>query len=93
MPNQLFGAGIQARDIYPELKIYFYKEHSNVTWEEFITTKFRLWIDTRSSTTLFMVAAEQWKKVTYCFRSKRYLRLVKVILHATCLDLKMQWLI
>ena len=49
MPNQLFGAGTQARDIYPELKIYFYKEHSNVTWEEFLTIKFRLWIDTRSS--------------------------------------------
>ena len=29
--------------------MYFYKEHSNVTWEEFLTT-FGLWIDTRSST-------------------------------------------
>ena len=38
------------RDIYPELKKYFYKEHSNVTWEEFLTTKFGLWIDTRLST-------------------------------------------
>ena len=50
MPHQLFAAGLQARDIYPELKKYFYKESSNVTWEEFLTTKFGLWIDTRSST-------------------------------------------
>ena len=50
MPHQLFAAGLQARDIYPELKKSFYREHSNVTWEEFLTTKFALWIDTRSST-------------------------------------------
>ena len=31
MPHQLFAAGLQSRDIYPELKKYFYKEHSNVT--------------------------------------------------------------
>ena len=49
MPHQFCVAGLQARDIYPEIKKYFYREHSNVTWEEFLTTKFRLWIDTRSS--------------------------------------------
>ena len=49
MPHQLIAAGLQARDIYPEIKKYFYREHSNVTWEEFLTTKFVLWIDTRSS--------------------------------------------
>ena len=49
MPHQLFAAGLQARDIYPELKKYFYKENSNVTWEEFLTTKCGLWIDTRLS--------------------------------------------
>ena len=32
------------------VKKYFYREHSNVTWEESLTTKFGLWIDTRSST-------------------------------------------
>ena len=37
-------------DIYSELKKYFYKEHSDVTWEEFLTAKLGLWIDTRSST-------------------------------------------
>ena len=47
---QLYRAGLQARDIYPELKKYFYKENSDVTWEKFLTTKFALWIDTRSST-------------------------------------------
>ena len=50
MPHQLFAAGLQVRDIYPELKKYFYKENSNVTWEEYLTTKFGLWIDTGSST-------------------------------------------
>ena len=50
MPHQLFAAGLQARDIYPELKKYFYKQHSNVTWGDFLTTKFGLWRDTRSST-------------------------------------------
>ena len=37
-------------DIYPDLKKYFYREHFNVTWEEFLATKFGLWVDTRSST-------------------------------------------
>ena len=50
MPHQLFAAGLRDRDIYPELKKYFYREHSNVTWKEFLTTNFGLWIDTRSST-------------------------------------------
>ena len=49
MPQQLLPAGLQAREIYPELKKYFYKENSDVTWEDFLTTKFGLWIDTRSS--------------------------------------------
>ena len=31
MPHQLFAGGLQARDIYPELKQYFYREHSAVT--------------------------------------------------------------
>ena len=47
---QLYRAGLQARDIYPELKKYFYKENSDVTWEEFLTTKYALWIDTHSIT-------------------------------------------
>ena len=50
MPHQLFVAGLQVRVVYPELRKYFYREHSNVTWKEFLTTKFGLRIDTRSST-------------------------------------------
>ena len=46
MPHQLFAAGLPARDIYPELKKYFYKEQSNVIWDKFLTTKFGLLIDT-----------------------------------------------
>ena len=34
----------------PRVKKIFYKENSNATWEEILTTKFGLWIDTRSST-------------------------------------------
>ena len=49
MPHQLFAAGLQAREIYPELSKYFYKENSDVTWEDFLTTKFALSIDTRSN--------------------------------------------
>ena len=49
MPQQLFAAGLQAREVYPELKKYFYKENFDVIWEDFLTTKFALWIDTRSS--------------------------------------------
>ena len=48
--HQLFAAGLQARDIYAEVRKYFFREHSNVTWEEFLTTKFGLLIDTRAST-------------------------------------------
>ena len=50
MPHQHFVAGLQAREIYPELKKYFHKENSDVTLEDFLMTKFALWIDTRSST-------------------------------------------
>ena len=50
MSPQIFSTGLQARDIYPELKKCFYKEHYNVTWEEFFTKKFGLWIDTHSGT-------------------------------------------
>ena len=42
MLHQLFAAGLQARDIYPELKKYFYQENSNVTWEEILIIKFAL---------------------------------------------------
>ena len=49
MPHQPFATGLQARDIYLELKKYFYKENSNVTWEEFLTIKFGFSIDTCSS--------------------------------------------
>ena len=31
MPHQLYAGGLQARDIYPGLKKYFYKENSDVT--------------------------------------------------------------
>ena len=31
MPHQLFAVGLQARDVYRELKKYFYREHSNMT--------------------------------------------------------------
>ena len=65
MPHQLFGAGLQARDIYPELRKYFYKEQSNVAWEEFLTTKYGLWIDTRSSTDNTLQGSDRTGKKWY----------------------------
>ena len=91
MSHQVFAAGLQAWKIYPELKKYFYRENSDVTWEDFLTKTFALWIDTSSSMiTHSMAVAGQWKKVVYCFRFKKHLKPVVVILHATCLALKMQ---
>ena len=70
---------------------YFYKENFDVTWEDFLTTKFALWIDTRSSIdNTFHGSDRAVEKVVYCFRLKKHLKPV-VILHATCLALKMQW--
>ena len=90
MLHQLFAPGLQARKIYPELEKCFYKENFDVTWEHFLTTKFALWIDTRSSIdNTLHGSGGHWKKVVYCFRSKKHLKPV-VILHATCLALKMQ---
>ena len=47
---QRYRHGLQARDIYPELKEYFYKENSDGTWKEFLMTKFSLKIDCRLNT-------------------------------------------
>ena len=91
MSQQLFAVGLQAREVYPGLKKYCYKENSNVTWEEFLTTKFDFGLTRgRVLTIFFTAAAGQWKKVVYCVRSKKHLKLV-VILQATWLALKMQW--
>ena len=91
-PNQLFKTGLQAKDIYPELKKFFYKEHSSLTLEEFLTKNllFGL-IRGQVLTTHFMVVVEKCIKV-YCFRSKKHPRLVVGILHVMCLTLKMQQL-
>ena len=49
IPHQLYPGGVLSRDIFPKAKKYFYKPDSDVTWGEFLTTKFSLWIDIRSS--------------------------------------------
>ena len=49
IPHQLYPGGVLSCDIFPEAKKYFYKPDSYVTWGEFLTTKFGLWIDVRSS--------------------------------------------
>ena len=41
---------IQARDIYPKLKKYLHKEHTNETWEQLLTAIFGLWVHTYLST-------------------------------------------
>ena len=60
MSDQLFAAGLHARNIYPEIKNYFYKEHSNLIWEEFLTTKLGLWVELLPSTDIEVVG--QWEK-------------------------------
>ena len=73
-PYQLFAGGLQSRDIYPKLKKYFYREHSNVTLEKFLTTKSGLWIDTRSSTdNTLHGSGRAVEKVAYYFRLKKIL--------------------
>ena len=42
IPHQLYPGGALSRDIFPEAKKYFYKPYSDVTWGEFLTTKFGL---------------------------------------------------
>ena len=91
MPHQLFSPGLQTRDIYPELKKYFYNENTDVTWEEFLT-KFGLCIDTRSSTDDTLHGnAGKWRKVAYYLKLKKQLKPAAVTSHGTCLVLKMQW--
>ena len=89
MPHQLFAAVLQAREIFPELKKYCYKENSDVTWEVFLTTKFALWIDTRSSIdNTFHGSGWAVEK------SGILLQIEKApveILHAICLALRMQY--
>ena len=66
MPHLLFVAGLSARDIYPELKKYFYKEHSNVTQEKSLTVNFGLWVDTRAGPdNALHGSSRQWKKAYY----------------------------
>ena len=49
IPHQLYPDGVISRDIFPEAKKYFYMPDSDVTWGEFLTSKFGLSIDVRSS--------------------------------------------
>ena len=89
MPHQLFATGLQAREIYPELKKHFYKENSDVTWEDFLRTKFALWIDTRSSIdNTLHGSGRAVEKSGILLQIKKASETV-VILHATCLALKM----
>ena len=39
MSHQLFKAGFKARDVYPELKKFCYKQLSNMKGEEFLITR------------------------------------------------------
>ena len=59
MPHELFVGGLKARGIYPELSKYFYKENSNVTWEEFQQQSLSYgMIHVRLLTTIFTPAAD-----------------------------------
>ena len=95
MPHELLAPGLQAREIYPELKKYFYKENFDVTWKDVLMTKFALWIDTRLSidnthhgSGRAVDRSGQIEKDR--LRLKKHLKPV-VILDATFLALRMQW--
>ena len=47
--HQLFKGSILPRDMYQEIGKRFLRENSDVSFEEYLTTKYGLWIDTRSS--------------------------------------------
>ena len=53
-PHELYADGIQPKDYYIEAKKYFDNPNSDVSWPEFLTTKFGLFIDFRSSTDNFL---------------------------------------
>ena len=53
-PHELYAGGIQPKDYYTEAKKYFDNPNSDVTWPEFLTTKFGLFIDFRSSSNNFL---------------------------------------
>ena len=92
MPHQLFAAGLQARDIYLEIRKYFFREHSNVTCEEILTTKFGLWIDSRLSTDNTLHSSGRTvEKSGILLQIEKVPGPVMVILHAMYLALKMQW--
>ena len=81
VPHELFAAGLKARGICLELSKHSYKENSDMTWEQFLTTNFWLWIDTRASTNnAFHGNGMTVEKVVYCFRLKKHLKLVVVII-------------
>ena len=92
MPHQPFATGLQARDIYLELKKYFYKENSNVTWEEFLTIKFGFSIDTCSSidNTLYG-SGRTVEKSDKLFQIEKAAEINDGDLNATYSVLKMQW--
>ena len=65
-----------------------------MTWEEFLTIKFGLWIDTRSSTDNTLHDSDRTVgKSGILLQIEKVPKASKVILHASCLALKMQWLI
>ena len=48
-PHKIFKGLILPRNMYPEICKKFYQNDSDVSFEEYLTTKYGLWIDTRSS--------------------------------------------
>ena len=48
--TEIFKGSILPRNMYPKICKKFYQNNSDVLFEEYLTTKYGLWIDTRSST-------------------------------------------
>ena len=78
------------RDIYPESRKNFYKEPSNLTWEEVLTTNVRLWVHTRTNKDNTPHGSGRTvEKMEFCLKLKRQQKAVMVILYAICPFLRM----
>ena len=61
VPHQLFEGSILPHDMYLEISKKFLREKSNVSFEEYLTTKYKLWIDTRlSANKISSIVAADW---------------------------------
>ena len=76
-PHHMYPSGILPKDLYPEIHKYFGTPDFDVSWEEFLTTKFGCWVDFRSSRDNVLHGSGRAIEREACFsRFVRFQRLV-----------------